>query len=324
MELNLSQIQSVTFGAARVTEGNDGFHFYRFTENQQEKYKQTNENFYMKSFSSANILMDFTTNSKTLSLGVVFDSGSSRKYGYFDIFCDEKLIAHIGYDDIKPDLCSTEIYLNEGKKRIKIFFPWSFSTVLKYIKFDDGAEILPTKKSCKMLIFGDSITQGYDAVFPSNTYACKLADRLNADARNKAIGGDMFFPELLSEREDFEPDYITVAYGTNDWRHCDVPGKTKANMKEFYKRLVELYSDAKIFALAPIWRKDENLKTVTGLFSELAQMISETVEKYKNVTFINCYGFVPHNTELFADGNLHPNDEGFKYYSERIIEKIIE
>ena len=27
------------------------------------------------------------------------------------------------------------------------------------------------------------------------------------------------FLSKLKEREDFEPDYITVAYGTNDWKH---------------------------------------------------------------------------------------------------------
>ena len=45
----------------------------------------------------------------------------------------------------------------------------------------------------------------------------RLADALGAEEVNKAIGGECFFPELAATKEDFQPEYITVAYGTNDW-----------------------------------------------------------------------------------------------------------
>ena len=70
-----------------------------------------------------------------------------------------------------------------------------------------------------MIMFGDSITHGYDALNPSFSYANRLADLLNADFVNKGIGGERFFPTLAQLKDDIEPDYITVAYGTNDWAH---------------------------------------------------------------------------------------------------------
>ena len=69
----------------------------------------------------------------------------------------------------------------------------------------------------RILCFGDSISQGYDALYPSNQYTPQLAKLLDAEEYNKAIGGEIFRPELALARDDFEPEYITVAYGTNDW-----------------------------------------------------------------------------------------------------------
>ena len=57
----------------------------------------------------------------------------------------------------------------------------------------------------------------------------------DAEEYNKAIGGDVFFPSLAATREDFEPDYITVAYGTNDWSKCPREA-LEENCKNFYNQ----------------------------------------------------------------------------------------
>ena len=72
----------------------------------------------------------------------------------------------------------------------------------------------------RLLAFGDSITQGVDVVHPSLAYAPTLARLMDADSRNKGIGGEVFFPALLEEKEDLDPDFVTVAYGSNDWSKC--------------------------------------------------------------------------------------------------------
>ena len=165
--------------------------------------------------------------------------------------------------------------LGEGYKTVQIYFPWSAASTLRFLALDDGASISPVLRPNRMLIFGDSITQGYDALYPSHSYASVLADALNADARNKGIGGEKFFPALLDEPEDFEPDYITVAYGTNDWA-----GRTaeelEHNLREFYHRLSALYPKARIFAVTPIWRKNEFEQKPAGAFAHVAELIEDT------------------------------------------------
>ena len=69
--------------------------------------------------------------------------------------------------------------------------------VLQEVSLADGSTLTPVRRAKKLLCFGDSITHGYDAVYPSRSYTSRLSQMLGADAHNRAIGGDTFFPELL-------------------------------------------------------------------------------------------------------------------------------
>lgn len=75
--------------------------------------------------------------------------------------------------------------------------------MIREIEIDDGSVILPAKKSRKIIMYGDYITQGYDAASPSLSYASRLADLLDADCINKGIGGSLFTPELAKIKADF-------------------------------------------------------------------------------------------------------------------------
>lgn len=62
MQLDFSQICSVTFGAEEITHEADGFHFQRFSAAQRELYVETSpEDFYRKTFASSGIRMQFAT-----------------------------------------------------------------------------------------------------------------------------------------------------------------------------------------------------------------------------------------------------------------------
>ena len=171
-----------------------------------------------------------------------------------------------------------------------------------------------------MLVYGDSITQGYDSTTPARSYAMQLVRALDADARNKAIGGEVFCPELSKVKNDIEPDYISVAYGTNDWSR--IPrADIKKNARQFYLNLRENYPGAKIFAITPIWRKDYQREDRYD-FMAISAIINESVKDIPNVVVIEGFDLVPHKEEYFADLRLHPNDEGFKYYAENLIAEI--
>lgn len=333
MKLSFEQIKSVTLGAVRVENMSDGINFFRFTKEQEELYKERNEDFYNKTFATSGIQLRFITNSKTLSVKFTVTNHSSRKYFSLEIMKNGEKFAEIkNFDEeqlptnyttllLDGGEFSKEIELGNGEKEISIVFPWSMNTVIRELSLGDGASLIPVKPAKKLLAFGDSITQGYDALYPSDKYITRLAKHLGAEEFNKAIGGEVFFPELAKTREDFIPDIITVAYGTNDWSKCSKEDFVK-NCAEFYRGLSENYKGVKTYAITPIWRKDKCEYRKFGEFSEVEKLIGEITAEYDNITVISGADFVPANEEFYADAYLHPNDNGFRYYAENIIKEV--
>jgi lysophospholipase L1-like esterase len=287
----------------------------------------------MKSFSTSGIQIRFRTDSRTMFLKTEISRGSSRTYFAFDVFVGGKKIGsldnfenvHLPQNyttiDLPHGMFSQRFDLGTGDKEVRIYFPWSAKAVLRELSLDDGASVEPNRPSKKMICFGDSITQGYDALYPSNKYITKLADVLDAEEYNKAIGGERFFPELAAAKEDFQPDYIIVSYGTNDWCHGTLE-EFSSNGRAFFCNLRHSYPNAKIFVITPIWRKDMLDYTTCGQFTKLPELIEPLVADLENVSLIRGFDFVPQNEELFADLRLHPNDAGFAHYFENLWEQI--
>lgn len=333
MVLDFKKIKEITLGAVRVENKDDGIHFYRFTTAQEELYKKRSEDYYKKSFSTSGVQFSFKTDSETIGLKGAVNSGSSRQYFCFDIFVDGERIDSIknfnesdlpnNYAGVKLELGEFEqkIALGSGEKQVCVYFPWSVNAVIEEVSLDDGAFIEPVKPKFKMLCFGDSITHGYDALYSSSKYITRLAKFLNAEEYNKAIGGEIFFPELAKSKEDFVPDCITVAYGTNDWNRITKEEFTN-NCKAFFENLSENYPNVKIFAITPIWRKDYKEERVFGEFETVEQIIGSIIKEIPNAVAISGFDFIEHNEKFYADLRLHPNDEGFAQYFNSLVSKI--
>ena len=332
MNLTLSEIQEITFGAARVEAKEDGVHFYRFTKEQELLYKERRDNFYKKTFSTSGIQLRFRTDSQTLLLKVEVSVSSTRKYFAFDVFVDgEKLDSLNNFSDAElPVRCpksdfplgehSKEFQLGAGEKEVCVVFPWSVVAVVKELALDDNSFIIPNKRSKKMLCFGDSITHGYDALYPSNKYISKLAKMLDAEEFNKAIGGEIYFPALAATKEDFEPDYVVVSYGCNDWNRCAREEFTE-NCKEFLTNIHKNYSASKVIVIAPIWCKKSLETRVFGSFEDVAPIIREQAAPFDNMSVINGCEFVPQDEAYFTDG-VHPNNAGFELYFENLAKAV--
>ncbi len=339
MKISFDELKKLTWGSVSYEETDDKISFYRFTKEQQDLYKESgNEGFYLKSFTSAGVRLVFETDSKSLFIKVNFSTATTRTYFSIDVFSNGECVGNLDNfsDTIKEGPYSAQPFqigefsksfdLGNGNKLVTVYLPWSLKMDIMEVSVDDGAYVKPApRRDKKLLIFGDSITQGYDALRPSNHHTIKVSDFLCAESFNKAIGGEKFVPALAKTDEDFVPDYVMVAYGTNDWSNFDFD-TYKEKCSEFYKVLSEKYPDAMIFAITPIWRRDYTDEKRGWDFSLAAAYIEEVAEKYDNIYCIKGFDFVPHKEEMFADLYLHPNDEGFKHYGENLvaeIEKII-
>ena len=322
MKVTFEQIKKITKGAVLVEEIDGAVQFHRFNREQEELYRQTNADFYKKSFATSGVRLEFITDSPTLSMEVRVSASSSRRFFSHDITVNGTLISAFGSQASATGTYAHTCALGDGTKTVCIYFPWSVCSLLTKLELADGSTLTPVAKSRRMLIYGDSITQGYDATLTSQAYATRLTDLLDAEAINRGIGGERFFPALAELSGELDPDIVTVAYGTNDWSGNVSAESLEQKCADFYGSLARQYPKAKIFALAPIWRKDEDRMPDAGPFSTLPDLIRRATEAYANVTVIDCYDFVPHDSLYFSDRYLHPNDEGFTHYVEHLYAEI--
>lgn len=331
MKLSHEQIKSITLGAAYIEEIDGKTVFHRFTKEQEELYGVVKPEFYNKAHSNSCIRLEFETDSASLFLKSHMTQRSSRVYYSQDIFVDGKLAGSLWgkFDELpnssKSGIAAGRFMLGEaGKtKKVAILLPWSYSSDIIELSLDDGSFVTPVKKKLKMMLYGDSITQGYNAVHTRNSYASRVAMILDAEARNKGIGAEIFRPALAELKdEDFEPDIITVAYGTNDWAGGVSKELFDQRSDGFFGALSRNYPKAKIFALAPIWRADWQDTHTLGEFFEVRDQLRRVADKYENVIFIDGFNFLPHDPELYNDRFLHPNDDGFAYYADGLLSEI--
>lgn len=323
MKLNLEQISTIARGAARISYVDEKICLFRFTKEQEDLYEVSNADFYKKTFATAGVILEFMTDSSTLSLEVEVFSGSSRKFFAHSIYVNGNKYATLNCLCDNNGIFGGKWTFPEGEKKVKIYFPWSTASRIIDMSLDDGATLIPVRKQKKMIMFGDSITHGYDAMSPENSYAARLADALDVEAINKGIGGEVFRGKLSEFKDSIEPDYITVAYGTNDWSVGNRE-RFETHCKAFYENLSKNYPNSKIFAITPIWRNEYATGKITdiGTLDRVEEYIREVTAALPNVTVIKGLDLVPPSADFFAPDIIHPNDKGFEHYFENLVAEI--
>lgn len=330
MKLDLKTIEAITTGAESVEYKNGGFAFHRFTD--AEAASADNYNVEV----AAGVALRFKTDAAGLVLKISTEdiSNGCRSYFAADVFENGKAVGSI--QNISDSDCTGnyaeksypfgeftgEFKLSKGEKEIKIYLPHTMKTEITEIDAVDATYVVPVKSGKILLAYGDSITQGYDSLHPSGTYVMRLAEMLGAEAYSKALGGDVFCPELASAAGDLKPDYIIAAYGTNDWKRCYTQDTVCKNASEFLSAVTHRFENTPVFVISPIWRKDNVYEDTSFDFFKIKDVISRACDKFETVKFIDGTDFMPRSEALFGDLRLHPTAEGFKYYADALYKEI--
>ncbi len=334
MKLTLEQIRSVTQGAERITEENGAIRFFRFREEERAVYPKS-EHFDGITAATAGIQLEFSTDATGLSITVFTAKATNRSFFCHDIFANDQLVGCIrnfpegiedtnySHDEFPLGRFSGSFHLKAGVKTVRIVFPWSVISALEELSLENATFITPVKPAKTALMYGDSITQGYDSLNPSRCYSLRLARTLGAEACIKAIGGEMFLPALAEQIKTPAPDYITVAYGTNDWTRTKVAETFVANCHGFLENLSRNYPEAKILVISPIYRTDwEKTEGVICPFAQIEKTIENAAKPLSNVVFLSGRALIPQDELVLADRWVHPNHRGFDHYFCNLIHAL--
>lgn len=324
MKLSIEEIKDLVIGAVEVEVKDGMFRFYRFTADQAEKYltEMNREDFYDKTFATAGVRLECTTDAAAFCFRFAATPASSRRFSRFDVYVDDVLCAFQRGEELTGAWCGEfRMELPEGAHKLTLYFSNLYGMAIGDVELTDATFAEPCAHQYTAISFGDSITQGYDAVCPSVSYVNRMATVLDAAVINKGIGGDRFNPALLTVDDGIIPDFVTVAYGTNDWNGA-TREEFETNLAGFMKGLAARYPDAKVFVITPIWRQNHlSTEKKVGTFAEVAACIKAEAEKY-GFTVIDGMKLVPHDPAFFAADVLHPNDLGHLWYGETLAKEI--
>ena len=322
-KLTNTELRSLTVGALGIDEDERGLlRFYKYTKTQMDGFGVWNEK--SPVLCTTGVRFDFHTNSSMLA----FAAATAGKYElYIDGLLRGQYIigpaekggkADVG-ERIEVCLCDP-LGAAGGDYRVTLYLPSHNIGQIEYIEIDVGAYARRHEFACskKLLMIGDSITQGWKSVYDSLSYANRVSRFFDAESVIQGRGGSYYKEETIEKLCGFEPDVITVAYGTNDFHHYKTLAEIREHVRAYHGRLADVYGDRRILVISPIWR--ETTEKPMGSFEECRAVVAQEANAHG---FIHIDGLklVPPISELYTDG-LHLNDLGFSIYSENLIREM--
>ena len=202
---------------------------------------------------------EFTISAESFSLKHTAKSASSRHYCYVDVLVGGVIVEHFGHEHVLDIRSHFTVKLPEGTHKITIYLLWLFGMRVCVLELSGGATFAPVKRGLRLFAFGDSITQGYDAQYPSQSYikpACGQARFLGGPFRHRR--------RVLPPRTDHRRPF-----GTDGPHH----GRLRHQRLAFFHRLTQppcellrggsctlarFISQHPIAVILPLWRGDSD------------------------------------------------------------------
>ena len=316
MKLTTNEIKAITLGALRVYEENGYTAFRRFTPYQDEVLNA--RNFTPRQFATAGMKLEFISKKGEVHFEYLAQPGAGAVCHGISALCDGVEVFNY-YNTTNQEAGRVFFTVPNDGCRVTVYLANTAAIKIKNFDVPEGYE--PVRRERKILMLGDSITHGFNALRQYLTYANVLSDRLNAEVLNQGIGGDKFHAPNIDPELPFTPDIITVAYGTNDWA-AGVP-ELAEKIDEYFKKLRSVYPDIPVFAIPPIWRGNVDGVVKNGLsLDDVRALVKEKAEKY-GCYAVDSLALVPPAEAFFMDRFLHPNDMGFILYGVNLADMIL-
>lgn len=307
MKLTIKTLKKLVKGAVICSKDGAYMVFYRYGKAQMEYMAREEYDYGWRGWAkfSGGIRLEFITDSENISFDYLASHQHERS-NTIDLYVDNMLARVYKIQDKLKG--SVHFTLPSGKKRVAIYFPCESVLKIKNFTIDGSYKSVKSKKT-KLLIIGDSITQGAGPEIASASYVNILSREADFDILDQGIGGYRYEPCDLMEIEEFKPDRIMVALGTNFYEKsvCEERGYDYARaVKDFYKRLDEIYPSVPKLVMTPLYRtRDLDMER----FLWCIDTIKAECKKYSNILVADGFDLMPNDPVSLSDG-VHPSTYG--------------
>lgn len=280
--------------------------------------------------SDSGVTLDLITDSRQVEIAFrVTDSIWATGWNsVFDVYLNGEFNKRISRTVAKNDIVRVLYTVpsgKEGNNRLTFWFPSCLSLSLLSLRLCDGASFEAVAHEKKLLMLGDSITEGNSVENPSDLYSSVVARSYGFTVLNQAVSGSIFSDFAVSGSYDgFTPDCVLIAYGTNNYGDGSadfayVKTLIRDGMRSMITSLRERFPDAKIIGLLPLCRTGEEGTNFT--LSETSKYISECYDEF-GIEYIDCHDMLPLEQKYFSDTMLHPNSTGSRLFGENLAKAL--
>ena len=271
-----------------------------YEEAQIEEFRKADKGWVWRSQFSSGTRIELMTDATELRFDYNATDFSSSD-NTFDLYVDGMLKC---VHKVKKFNFDRAVYtMREGWKLVQIYLPTDCHIGIKNFNINGGYKSVKDKGQ-KVLIIGDSITQGYGTFMSGASYVNVLQRKTGYNIVAQGIGG-LPFKECVLYKGEYEPDKIVVSLGTNYYE-----SKLKYDYEKetslFFKKLNELWGDKEIIYISPLWR---NNNVDMERFLWCIETATNEALKYDNITVVDGFDLVPNVDECFVD-KIHPNAYG--------------
>ena len=312
MDLSKETIRGLTVGAAEIWEEQGCLCFSKTTAEQTAAWATYAPRLEERVRATTGVRLDFITDSPFIR---VVTAGGRKFEVLIDGLLSERYCP-------APEAPSLGVNIGEGgEHRVTLVFPsHGDAGRIAGVSVADGSSVRPVFFRRRFLFLGDSITQGWNAAYDSQSFAWLLSLWGDAESINQGVGGGVFLPGTVTDF-GYRPDTVFVEFGTNDFASGRTSGELREDASAFFSRVASVYGDARIYAITPTWRTDGDKPRALGSFDDCRRIVAVAAEE-AGISVIDGYSLFPHKDLYMAD-SVHPNDLGFAHYAANIFRILI-
>jgi lysophospholipase L1-like esterase len=220
----------------------------------------------------------------------------------------------------------SKIKMGEVTRRtIEVMLPYGDTVSFLGIGLPKGAELYQIKQEMlpRYVAYGDSITQGFRATNPVETYAVRLSRAKKWELFNMGFGSRRATIPDGAVLARLKPDVVTMMIGVNDCLDGKPVARYATDVTGLITEFRRTMRTTPVFFITPLpvaepakWRNSEKLDAYRTAATQALTGLNDA-----NLHIIDGTTLITPNPTLFADG-LHPNATGFEAIAKNLEQAI--